>query len=83
MKWYRLAADQGHAKAQYNLAMLYSASANVPRDDVAALMWFTLAEQQGFGNTQERRKLVSSRMTADQIAEAERRAGEKLSALSQ
>jgi len=23
MKWYRLAAEQGHAKAQYNLGVMY------------------------------------------------------------
>ncbi|MFT5511458.1 MAG: hypothetical protein ACI89J_004559, partial [Hyphomicrobiaceae bacterium] len=61
----------------------YSESDTVPRDDVTALMWFTLAEQQQLVDAKKGRDLVSSRLTADQIAEAERRAGEKMTALRQ
>ena len=78
LKWYQLAADQGHAKAQNNLGVLYSESDTVPQDKVAALMWFILAEAQGFEGAKRSRESASSGMTADQIAEAERRAREKL-----
>jgi len=41
-------------------------------------MWFILAEAQGFEGAKRSRESASSGMTADQIAEAERRAREKL-----
>ena len=78
MRWSRKAADQGHAKAQNNLGVLYSESDTVPPDNVAALMWFILADEQGFTGAKRGRESASSGMTADQITEAERRAREKL-----
>ena len=42
MKWYRLAADQGHAKAQNNLGSIYVKGQGVPQDYVLAHMWFNL-----------------------------------------
>ena len=46
-KWYRLAADQGHAEAQYNLGQMYAKGNGVPEDDKEALKWFRLAAEQG------------------------------------
>jgi hypothetical protein len=31
VRWYRLAADQGHANAQYNLGVMYDIGAGVPQ----------------------------------------------------
>jgi TPR repeat protein len=39
-KWYRLAAEQGHAKAQYNLGLMYYNGEGVPEDYVIAYMWW-------------------------------------------
>ena len=47
MKWYRMAADQGHAKAQYNLGSMYSNGQGVARDDSAAMKWYRMAADQG------------------------------------
>ena len=43
VRWYRLAAEQGHATAQFSLAFRYVTGAGVPQDDVQAHMWYNLA----------------------------------------
>jgi TPR repeat protein len=46
VKWYRLAAEQGHASAQYNLGFMYSNGEGVPEDDKQAVKWYRLASEQ-------------------------------------
>ena len=46
-KWYRLAAAQGHDKAQLELARLYRDGKGVPADFVRAYMWLLLAAEAG------------------------------------
>lgn len=43
-KWFRLAADQGYAKAQNNLGTLFARGQGVPRDYVQAYLWFDLSQ---------------------------------------
>ena len=45
--WYRKAADQGHAVAQYNLGVLYRDGEGVPKDLAQAVAWFRKAADQG------------------------------------
>jgi TPR repeat protein len=71
-KWYRLAADQGHAEAQNNLGSLYANGRGVPRDDVAAYMWFALAAAQDNPAAAKNRDAAAAAMTPAQIAEAEK-----------
>ena len=47
VKWYRLAAEQGYAKAQVNLGSMYGEGNGVPQDNAAALKWYCLAAEQG------------------------------------
>ena len=47
MKWYRLAADQGNASAQFNLGVMYAKGEGVPQDYAEAVKWFRLAADQG------------------------------------
>ena len=47
VKWYRLAAEQGHAKAQYNLGLMYDNGEGVPQDYAEAVKWYRLAAEQG------------------------------------
>ena len=75
MKWYRLAAEQGHPKAQLNLAAMYGNGQGVPRDYVMAYAWAEIAA--GNEADGEIRKLsgdiqayVAKRMTGGQMAEA-------------
>ena len=45
--WYRQAAKQGHADAQFNLGVMYSNGKGIPRDDAEAVTLYSLA---AFGN---------------------------------
>ena len=47
VKWYRLAAEQGYADAQYNLGLMYSNGEGVPQDYKEAVKWYRLAAEQG------------------------------------
>jgi TPR repeat protein len=46
-KWYRKAADQGHAEAQYQLGDCYAEGTGVAKDEVEAIKWFRKAADQG------------------------------------
>ena len=52
VRWYRLAADQGLANAQYNLGVMYADGEGVPEDDAEAVRWYRLAADQGLANAQ-------------------------------
>ena len=47
MKWYRKAAEQGHARAQTSLGATYYNSKGVLQDTIAAHMWFNIAAANG------------------------------------
>jgi uncharacterized protein len=46
--WYRLAADQGHPEAQFDLARLYSDGKGVPRDETQAFKLVQMSAMQGY-----------------------------------
>jgi TPR repeat protein len=79
-KWYRKAADQGHANAQYNLGVMYSTGQGVPQDYVEAHKWFNLAASRLTDSERDtavkKRALMESKMTQSQIAEAQKLARE-------
>jgi hypothetical protein len=80
---FRKAADQGNVAAQYNLGVRYEKGESVPQDFVQAHKWYNLAAvrsapsetrlRQGAVTNRDR---VSAKMTAVQIAEAQRFARE-------
>ena len=80
IRWFREAADQGEANAQFNLGGMYYQGQGVTQDYVLAHKWFNLAAARATGNDNEKfakaRDEVAARMTADQIAEAQRLARE-------
>ena len=45
MKWFRMAAEQGHADAQYNLGVIYSNGKGVPQDHKEAMKWLRMAAE--------------------------------------
>ena len=71
-----MAAAQGHAKAQYNLGLMYWQGQGVPRNFVQAHMWWTLSASQGTAFATQFRDNVEGRMTPEQIAKAEKLARE-------
>jgi TPR repeat protein len=82
-RWYRLAADQRYPQAQYNLGLLYAKGEGVAQDNVMAHMWFNLAVAQ-FPASDARnrtaavtsRDLAATKLTREQIAEAQKLARE-------
>jgi TPR repeat protein len=52
VKWYRLAAQQGNASAQFNLGFRYDNGQGVVQDYVEAVKWYRLAAQQGNASAQ-------------------------------
>jgi TPR repeat protein len=80
VRWCRKAADQGNAGAQSNLGRMYYYGRGVPPDYAEAYMWANLAASRAGGDDQKKfadaRELVAKKMTAEQIAEAQRRARE-------
>ena len=82
MKWYRLAADQRHAQAQYNLGLAYARGEGASPDYVSAHMWFNLAAAHfRASDTRKhdlavRNDLAASKLTREQIAQAQNLARE-------
>jgi TPR repeat protein len=78
-KWFRLAADQGNATAQSTLGSMYFGGESVPQDYVQAYMWVDLAASRfppsatdDRHEATQHRDIVASRMTPDQLTEAQR-----------
>ncbi len=77
VRWYRLAADQGYAAAQYNLGTMYVRGRGVPEDVVTAHMWVSLAASRSTSDVALDRAaqtldLIAEELTASQRAEAQR-----------
>ena len=49
VKWWRLAAAQGNARAQRNLGIAYENGRGVAQDHREAAKWFRLADKQKIG----------------------------------
>ena len=58
IKWYGLAAGQGHAAAQCNLAVMHQNGWGLPQNDVAAMRLFGLAADQGVTEPEHRLAMV-------------------------
>ncbi len=52
VRWYRQAAEQGAAEAQYNLGLMHANGRGVPENDAEAVKWYRLAADQGFARAQ-------------------------------
>ncbi len=65
-------ADQGDARAQAMVGLMYREGQGVPRDDVRAYQWFDLAAAGGQVDAARARDDLARRMAPDQIAEAHR-----------
>ena len=59
---------------------MYGTGQGVPEDIVLAYMWWNLAAAQGVEVAQENKDIAESRMTREQIAEAQRMSREWLEA---
>ena len=81
VKGYRKAADQGDAEAQLNLGVSYASGQGVPQDYVEAHKWSNLSaasatDKEIRDTATHNRDFIASKMTADQVAEAQKLARE-------
>ena len=81
VKWYRLAAEQNDAVAQYNLGAMYANGRGVPQDYVQAHMWSNLAAAklppgEKRDSAVKNRDNLAERMAPAQIAETQKLARE-------
>ena len=67
-KWWRKAAEQGHADAQNNMGLMYERGEGVPQNDAEAAKWYRQAAEQGHTNAQR---------SLDAIVERQRREAEE------
>ena len=59
-RWYRTAAEQGHAAAQFSLGVMYSNGEGVPQDLVQGYAWASVAAAQGFESASRSRDLAAA-----------------------
>jgi uncharacterized protein len=80
VRWYRKAADQGLAQAQRMLGLMYGQGQGIPQDYVQAHLWLNLAASRENGDAHSKdaalRDEIAAQMTSQQLAEAQRLAGE-------
>ena len=50
--WWKIAAEQGHARSQHNLALMYEKGQGFPRDFAEAAKWYRMAAKQGNAGSQ-------------------------------
>ncbi len=76
IKEFRPLAEKGHTEAQFYLGIMYSQGLGVPKDNVQAYMWHTLAADQSDGPAEKFKDHWEKSMTLEQLAEAQRLARE-------
>ena len=81
--WYRKAAEQGYAKAQNNLGLMYAKGEGVLEDYVLAYAWLNLAAAQGNEGSVEAKDVLRPKMTAEQIARAQKLSATLFSRINQ
>ena len=79
-KWLRRAADQGYPDAQFLLGLMYDKGHGVAQDFVEAEVWLNLAAARSDRRQRDYwtriRDAVASKLTLDELAEAQKRASE-------
>jgi len=66
------AGSRGDVASQFRLAQLYEQGRGTPQDFVQAHRWYNIAASQGHAEALEARDALAHRLTADQLAEAQR-----------
>ena len=71
LKIFRSLAEQGNAKAQSNLGVMYNNGHGVTQDYKEAVKWYRLAAAQGDADGAKNRDVTAQRMTPQQIEKAQ------------
>ena len=67
-------AEQGDAKAQYNLGLMYEDGLGVPQDYVSAHMWWNLSGSNGYKDAVTNRNIIEKTMPKQLIRKSRRMA---------
>ena len=78
MRWFSLAAEQGHVVAQQTLGAFYWAGRGVPQDIRKAYFWSILAQAGGDESSKYRAAILASRMTHSEAVAVQQQANEWL-----
>jgi uncharacterized protein len=62
VKWFRKAAEQNLADAQYNLGVCYDSGEGVAKDEVEAYKWWLLAAGQGNDDAKHNLTIVENKL---------------------
>ena len=79
MKWFRAAANQGDAGAQYNLGVRHHSNSVRGRpqealeERIEAYKWFQLAAAQGYGDSAAASATMTLKMTHADVIDGEKR----------
>lgn len=76
--FFKLAAKDGDARAQYELGDMYEKGQGLIKNYVLAYMWFNLASVNGTELVAESRERLVKKMTAEQILDAQKMTREYL-----
>jgi TPR repeat protein len=68
VKWYRKAADQGHASAQFNLGLMYANGEGVPENNIRAYVWWSMSKTQGIALAAKNIDILKPMLTPKQLA---------------
>lgn len=71
--WYQRAAKQGYAEAQYRLGLLYGRGLGVPKDDVEASVWLSLAAARGCPEAGLAQEAITARLKPEHLREVQER----------
>lgn len=75
-QWFEQAAKRGLPDSQFNLAILYENGLGVKKDLQQAYMWISLAARDNDTEAVRRKGILRGKLTADELAAAERMIGE-------
>jgi TPR repeat protein len=70
------AANEGEARAQFDMGVMHANGRGVPQDYVVAHMWFNLSAARGDASAAEHRDTLAKEMSSAQIADAQKMARE-------
>jgi len=73
IKWLELAAQNGSPAAQNSLGRHYADGLGVDQDDIEALKWIALSAQQKYSEALDNKRIMTQRMSEEQIREAKKR----------
>ena len=70
IKWFEMAARQGHAAARFRLGIFYAIGQGVERDPVKAHMWFSLAADDDYPQAAEFAADMEKNLSAEQLRQS-------------